>query len=143
MIIKAVTTIEQAQIVRFIRNIVRMHMTNDSREITSTEQIKFFNKVQEGGNIFLHLYYDENMAPVGFSLVQLKNDRWWGTLAVHPEFQNMGCGTEIYRHMKSLVPTLWIEIFSDNNASLISALKAGFAIVGMNDHTITLQKGLV
>lgn len=142
MIAKKVTSIEQVQIVRLIRNIVRHHMTNYSGEVTSAEQVKFFSRVQEDQSIFLHLYYDENLAPVGYSFVQKKNDRYWGTLAVHPEFQSMGYGTEIYKHMKSLVPVLWVEIFSDNNASLISALRAGFIIQGAHDQVILLSKGI-
>lgn len=132
MILRAeqVTTLEQAQLVRLIRNECRSYMTNDSRFISSAQQEKWFSAF----NADLFLYYDPYSAVVGYGMIT----NGFGTLALLEEFRSMGYGTEVYKHLTSLCTPLKIEIFSDNIPSLISALKSGFVLDTMNDKTISL-----
>lgn len=132
MILRAenVKSLEQAQIVRSIRNECREYMTNDNRFISSAAQEKWFHSF----NADLFIYYDPYNAVVGYGMI----NNGYGTLALFSEFRNNGYGTEIYKHLTSLCTPLRIEIFSDNVASLISALKSGFVLETMNDKTINL-----
>lgn len=131
MIVQQVTTVEDAQIVREIRNEVRQYMTRDIREITETEQAEWFNR-QTG---LLYLYYD-NGIPVGFGYLRDIDDNSWGTLAVVPEYQNRGYGTLIYKHLISLTSKLYIEIMADNVSSMRAAINAGFNIEYVGDKVI-------
>ncbi len=128
-----------AQLVRMIRNELRSFMTQNTNFITSETQEQWFNEHLSTNNQ-LFLYCDEFGAPIGYGYIRYQDDmgKAWGTLAVMPEFQSQGYGTEIYKHLLSLVDELYIEIFADNNASLIAALKAGFVIRNVSDKTITL-----
>ena len=127
---KRVTTLEQAQLVRIIRNTVRHYMTQYTNFIDSRDQSNWFvSLIQGNDDIQLYLYYDEYDSVIGYGMV----NNQYGTLALLEEFRNKGYGTEIYKHLHSLYKPLKIEIYCDNNPSLISALKAGFKIVSVDD----------
>jgi GNAT superfamily N-acetyltransferase len=138
MRIEKVKTLEQAQIVRMIRNEGRAYMTNNTAFISSEDQHRWF-LIGDRDNRQLYLYYDNYDSPVGFGYLQVKSNKTWATLAVYKEYHNTGYGTKIYQHLASL-SEIWIEIFSDNRSSLVAALKAGFEIQSMNDKIIVLRK---
>lgn len=139
MIVQQVTTVEDAQIVREIRNSVRQYMTRDTREITETAQAEWFNR-QTG---LLYLYYaellDGTTTPIGFGYLRDIEDVSWGTLALFPVWQNMGYGTQIYRHLISLTNRLYIEIMADNISSMRAAINAGFNIEYVGDRVIVFS----
>ena len=140
MQIKLVETLLDAQIVRMIRNTARERMTQNTRFITSQEQVAWFTKHTETKDK-LYLYLDEYNSPLGYGYIRY-TDKAWGTLAVLEEFQSKGYGTDIYAHLVKEARDLWLEIFSDNSPSLIAALKNGFEIQSMNDKIVLLRKDI-
>ena len=131
--------IQDAQIVRYIRNEIRGNLTNNSAFITSREQDTWFAALPIKNELFL--YKNIDYAPIGYGFVVVGSDgRKWGTLGVLPEFQNKGYGQEIYKHLIEVANgDLWIEIFVSNNPSLVAALKSGFVIQSVGDKTIILR----
>ena len=138
MIIREVLTLEEAQIVRDIRNSMRNYMTRNAAFISSAQQKVRFEALKHS-NDKLFLYYDDNHASIGYGLWRLGGALAWGTLALKEEYHNQGYGTEIYKHLISLNGELWIEIFSDNRPSLIAAMKAGFDIIDIRDKIVILR----
>ena len=135
IVAKQVITLEQAQLVRIIRNTVRHYMTQHTTFISSEDQSSWFNLVVKGNDsIHLYLYYDEYDSIVGYGMV----NKGYGTLALLEEFRNKGYGTQIYKHLHSLYNPLKIDIYCDNNPSLVSAIKAGFKIVSVDDKCVHL-----
>lgn len=131
--------IQDAQIVRYIRNEIRGNLTNNRAFITSREQDTWFTALPVKHELFL--YKDINYAPVGYGFMYVgADDRKWGTLGILPEFHNLGYGQEIYKHLIDVANgDLWIEIFVSNNPSLVAALKCGFVIQSVGDKTIILR----
>lgn len=131
--------IQDAQIVRYIRNEIRGNLTNNSAYISSMDQHVWFARLPQQNKLFL--YRDVYAAPVGYGYINVGSDgRKWGTLGVLPEFQNNGYGQEIYNDLiASADNDLWIEIFTNNNPSLVAALKCGFVIQTIGDKTIILR----
>lgn len=140
---REVYDLEEAQIVRMIRNQLKDFMTNHRTHITPEQQREWFVMFPDSN--MLELWRDDNDAPIGYTLVTLKDGIYYGTLAVLPEFHNQGYGTEMYKHMVSSVAPnkLHIEIFADNTPSLVAALKSGFTIVSATDKLVTLVSGTV
>ena len=138
-----VNNLERAEVVRTIRNQVRKNMTGDSTFISAEKQIEWFERSKPED---LYLYRDDDGVFVGYGYISMRYGYYYLTLGVIPTEQNKGYGTIIYNNLTQLVrdkyqaPT-YIEIFSDNNPSLIAALKAGFTIYGANDKTVLLVKG--
>lgn len=136
---KEITTLEDAQIVRRIRNVVRMHMTRDKSEKSTTQQEQWWN-TRNPSALRLFLYYDNFNDPIAYGLLTVDSSgKWWGTLGVLPEVQNKGYGTEIYRHLTSQVQVLWIEIYSDNVSSMRAAVNAGFNVEYVGDKVVVFS----
>jgi GNAT superfamily N-acetyltransferase len=129
-----VDTIQHAQIVRLIRNEVKSFMTSDHKHITAEEQYSWWDLSR-----VLYLYENLLGVYIGFGYIREINGKKWGTLAVLPEFQNEGYGTDIYKHLLDVAGELWLEIYSDNTPSLIAALKNGFVVQSANEITVTLK----
>lgn len=132
MIAELVTSLREAQIVRTIRNEVRSYMTRNTAFITPEQQVIWFSSHSDR----LYLYYDYNGAVIGYGLIRDIDGKWFGTLAVMPEFQNNGYGTEIYKHLIQQVDILYIEIDATNIPSMRSAVNAGFNIEYVGDKII-------
>lgn len=133
-----ITTLEQAQILREIRNELRQYMTRDTKFITPDTQAQWFKTyiLSDGA---AYLYRNEYDCIVGYGYVRVVDDKAWGSLAVKPEFQGRGYGTQIYKHMIAIAGELWIEIYADNVESLGAAVKAGFVMVDTQDKIVVLR----
>jgi GNAT superfamily N-acetyltransferase len=132
-----VTTLFEAQIVRMIRNATSGTYTEANMYIDDIQQKEFFHP-----ELKLWLYVDhETIAPVGFGFLTIRNGKLFATLGVLPEFQSLGAGQIIYKHLYEVAEQdLYLEIFGDNRPSLVAAMKAGFDIIpgSINDKTILL-----
>lgn len=130
------------QVIRMIRNELKDFMTNHRAHITPDQQDTWYTSFVNSGTDRLCLYLDTYSAPIGYTLVTLKNDKYYGTLAVLPEFHGNGYGTEMYTDMVAYAnlyrQPLHIEIFADNKPSLVAALKAGFQLETITDKLVTL-----
>lgn len=134
----AVTTEEQAEQVRQIRNAGREWMTRDTREIGPDEQAAWF---RNGGatSARIWLMYEAETA-IGYGLLRREGDRVWCSLAVLPQHRGHGYGTAIYRYLAlSTAESVWAEILADNTPSLRAALRAGFQLRYAADKVATLE----
>lgn len=137
MRIEQVTTLEGALTAVHIRNTVAEFMTRDQSIISDELQSIWWSIAKDDPNIILYLALLEDATPIGYGLLKCASDgRYWGTLAVLKEYHNQGYGTAIYQFLAAQVPELYIEIFSDNIASMRSAIKAGFTMEYAGDKTI-------
>jgi len=158
----SVETIEDAQMMREIRNSVREYMTRDTDNITPEQQYQWFYSMYTSGKYDAYLFYSAHGCCVGYGMLTSSDDKVWGTLAVKKEFQNQGYGTAIYQYLTrvcaefkeqyedhfykgkvyhyftKLYENLWIEIYADNAESLRAAQKAGFETVHVGDKVVTL-----
>jgi len=134
-------TVEDAQLVRELRNQVRDYMTRDSSSISPQAQEMWFRMFREDiENHFMYMYYDDFGCFVGYCY--LKRDetgKMWGSLAVKPEFQGKGYGSFIYRDMIETYGTVFIEIYADNEESLRAAQRAGFKMLNIGDKVVTMK----
>lgn len=133
---RVATTITDYQHIRKLRNAVRNFMTSDRSIISEEQQFSFYRLTyagQDRDHVDIYMHYSQWGSFVGYSLLTRRGDKWYGTLAVDEEFRGQGYGTAIYKHMQACAEEIWLEIYSDNRASFISASKAGFTIDGLND----------
>lgn len=138
MDVREVTTDEDVETLRQIRNSGRQWMTRNTAEITPEQQRDWwanFNRVATGVWLFSVASTD-----VGYGLLKLENGRVWCSLAVLPRHQGYGYGTEIYRWLalRWRGRDIWAEIYADNTPSIRAALRAGFQIAYAADKTATL-----
>lgn len=88
-----ITSAEQVELLRTIRNETRWDFSNDNSEITEAHQRAWW--VVMRGRISAWLYYS-GPELVGFGLVRLDIDgKWWNSVAVLPGYRRHGYGTAI------------------------------------------------
>jgi GNAT superfamily N-acetyltransferase len=111
-----------------IRNSGREFMTHHTNHITSEQQDHWwFSANRQAANIWIA---ETEYMPVGFCMIRTMYDsgKNYGTLAILPEYRNMGIGTTLYRFMIDQCDELWIDIRNDNLSSMNAAVKAGFQV---------------
>ncbi len=138
MDVRPVTTNEDLETLRQIRNSGRQWMTRDPSEITPEQQRAWWASLDHASTkVWL---FSESATDVGYGLLRLENGRAWCSLAVLPRHQGHGYGTAIYRWLalSQFGWSIWAEILADNTPSIRAALRAGFQIAYAADKTATL-----
>jgi len=116
--IERVERLEQAQIMREIRNLGRAGFTSDGSEITPEQQNAFWEKNQD--TMIAFVYYEHNTArPVAYAAVLLREGKYWSTNAVHPDFRGRGYGKAVLYHVVMACPRdVWAMALRTNTASI-------------------------
>ena len=136
MRVRAVTTDEDLETLRQIRNAGREWMTRDTSEITPEQQRAWWQ--QRDPETCLVFLFSDKGTDVGYGLLRRIDDYWWCSLAVKPEHRGNGYGTGIYQWLGATWGAVWAEILIANKASQIAALKAGFELVEVKDKVAVL-----
>lgn len=88
-----ITSPEQVELLRTIRNETRWDFSHDNGEISEMRQRAWW--VTMRGRLCAWLYYDTGEL-IGFGLVrQTEDQRWWNSLAVLPGYRSRGYGSAI------------------------------------------------
>jgi RimJ/RimL family protein N-acetyltransferase len=133
MDVRPITTDEDLEVLRRIRNSGRQWMTRDTAEITREQQLCWWETLDHASvKVWL---FSESSATIGYGLVRLEKGRAWCSLAVAPRHQGRGYGSAIYRWLALSQPgwDMWAEILVSNTPSLRAALRAGFELTGATD----------
>ena len=126
MLVSRVTTLDELEQVRQIRNACREWMTHDTKHIGSAQQWAWWNSAPR------ELYLFDSVA---YALLTQRDGETWISLGVLPEHRGKGIGTRIYR----LFPKALAEIRKDNLASRRAAEKAGHKIVSETKDLVVMQ----
>ena len=122
---------------RFIRNQCRAWMTNHRDWITPEQQMTWW-QTRDTEHVKAWLYRI-GVQPIGFGLLRFDGHRWWATLGIRQRWRGEGHGKAIYRHLSQQSPDeVWIEVLSNNGASLGAARSAGFVTREERDGLVLL-----
>lgn len=135
---RRITTDEDLETLRLIRNSGRQWMTRNTEEITPEQQRAWWEGLDHAGTkIWL---FSIAQTDIGYGLVRLDGGRAWCSLAVLPRHQGHGYGTQIYRYLALSQQgwNMWAEIYADNTPSLRAALRAGYQLAYTADKTAAL-----
>jgi len=138
MDVRPVTTEDEVEIVRQIRNAGRQWMTRHTDEISPAQQRAWWAGLDHAGT---KLYlFSIAVTPIGYGMLRLLDGRVWCSLAVWPHERGQGHGTAIYRYLAhcQLGWDVWAEIYADNTPSLRAALRAGYTLAYAQDKVATL-----
>jgi GNAT superfamily N-acetyltransferase len=141
MIAERITTIDQAQAMREIRNLCREGYVRFNEIISMEQQQEWWMKNRDTAHGFLFLSEDKVF---GFGVLVLYPDgKYWATDGVRPEFRGMGYGREILSYLARIKPEVWSDCRKDN----IPAVRQHHPIVwtryGEDENTITFYSGKV
>jgi RimJ/RimL family protein N-acetyltransferase len=135
---RLVTTLDEVETLRVIRNSGRQWMTRHADEISSEQQRAWWLTACHDPALRVWLF-SEAATDVGYGLLRRESDQLWCSLAVLPRYQGNGYGTAIYRWLAlSTEESVWAEILADNTPSIRACLKAGFQIAWALDRHAVL-----
>ncbi len=128
-----VTTDEDVEAMRVIRNAGRQWMTEDQREISVGEQRAWWEKSrQRAAKDFLPVVYREqgSDAVVGYGVIDRRDGDLMVSLAVAPAFRGLGYGRKIYECLARLAGEKVLAVIrADNAPSIAAAKRAGYVHV--------------
>jgi len=120
--IRCVTTVEDAQIVRAIRNACRHYMTRDARSISEEQQAAWFESLDENVSLYL---LDE----VGYGMTRTDESGSWLTGGLLPSVRGQGHGEALFRHLVASSPAPWLlEVLRGNAPAFSLYRKLGFVV---------------
>lgn len=131
-----VTRPEQAERMRIIRNACREFMTNDQHEITAAEQRRWFELIKDSRVMLPFLYKplpDRRLPePFGFGLIRKKDDKWWLTGGLLPDWRGKGYGIDLFTELADYVhargDTAWLTVWESNVRARKTYESIGFTV---------------
>lgn len=134
--IERVTTLEQAQELRRLRNDCRAWMTRDTRRVGEDAQREFFGTQIAPGAVRAWLAYSDHEA-VAFGLLRASEGCWWLTCGVAGKYRGHGLGTGIVKHVTAAglgtgLPVR-LEVWADNDRAVHVYEKAGYVLEGTSE----------
>lgn len=140
-----VTTFEQAELMRQIRNTCREFMTNNNGEISPAQQRAWFQSIKDNQDelrIFPFLYEPRRGRgePLGYGIIRyqgptgpnLKTEpKWILSGGLLPAWRGKGLGVDLFWELADYVhqafkATAWLTVWQSNERAWRSYLKAGF-----------------
>ena len=116
--VERITTFEQAEVMRMLRNIGRTSYSHDHTEITEERQRAFWEKNKD--TMIGFIYYDYITGnPVAYAALLFRGGRYWSTNAVHPMYRGMKYGKATLHHVIHQGPCdVWALARKDNPAAV-------------------------
>ena len=143
-----VTTAEQAETVRVIRNHCRQYMTRVTESIGPEEQLSWWLSLDKQKNkLFLFrvtaqdvpgIIYEED---IGYGLCRLIGDKWWVSGGLAPEWQGKGFGKRLFEFLveQTGVPC-WLEVLTHNMRAYNTYKNLGFVETDHDGNVTTMVK---
>lgn len=141
---RQITTLEDAQRMRLIRNQCRTFMTRDQREITEEDQAAWWCRLAalDFPGLEAYLFFEEptgDVEPVGYGIIQWPPGQPpWLTGGLIPEARGLGYGRELFRWLMARVDgPCRLEVLLSNTTARVLYAKLGFAEVGAPEQRIS------
>jgi len=135
--LQRVVGLEDAEVMRQIRNSCRQFMTRNTLEIGEDEQMIWFLTLENTTRPFLLVADVENQPKVGYGLIREIDGKLWLSGGILPEWRGQGLGKRLFAEMARIVNvvdkrTCWLEVRSSNSPARRTYQSLGFEYVSMN-----------
>jgi ribosomal protein S18 acetylase RimI-like enzyme len=143
MTLRKVSTDQEVELLRQIRNSSREFMTRHGAYITQDQQGIWWRDVDKS-RVWVYLAEQDDCV-VGYGLLKLEPEesKGWLTGALMPGFRERGYGTELFRQLRDTVVTLgmtpWLEVLESNERAFRVYEKLGFSVTGRANGVITMR----
>jgi ribosomal protein S18 acetylase RimI-like enzyme len=143
---KPIVDIEQAQIMREIRNECRNYMTRDTSFITEEQQEKWFNSLdKQNMKMFLMsiLYHGSVVDIIGFGYCVHKDNETYLTGGLDQTNRGRGYGKKLFLHLIEAAKTygtpITLEVLNTNMIAKRLYSSIGFREIESNDRMIKME----
>jgi ribosomal protein S18 acetylase RimI-like enzyme len=141
-----IKSMEDAQLMRKIRNDCREYMTKDTSHITEQQQEMWFNNLNKDTiKMFLmHLrYHGVAYDTIGFGYCRCIDDETYLTGGIRKEYRSKGYGKNLFLHLlenaKSFNTRITLEVLNDNTRAERLYRSIGFVDYDKNDKVTKME----
>lgn len=147
LVFKEITTEQDAQVLRILRNECKDFMTRSNEYITETQQSLWFHNLDKTKfKLFLasSVYHGSIIVPAGFGILRLENDKVLLTGGLSKEFRGQGYGEAIFRFLveeskRVFNKQIELEVLISNTVAHSLYKKIGFVETHRNEKIITME----
>lgn len=146
IIFTPITKLDDAQVMRVIRNECKDYMTRDTSFITEEQQEKWFSQLDlDNIKMFLmHIcYHGAAIDTIGFGYCRRENDEVYVTGGLRPDSRDKGYGKLLFTYLveqsKSFDCRITLEVLNSNSRAKRLYEKIGFYNIDKNDRITKME----
>ena len=144
LVFKRVTTSNEAEMLRIIRNQCKNYMTRNTSEITPEEQLEWFKTAYKKYELYIAYAIEHGVCIVdaGYGLIHLNEKEYMLTGGLVPEYRDKGLGTNLFKFLidncNKQIP-IRLEVLKDNIRALKTYEKLNFTTTGETDKIFIME----
>lgn len=140
--LEPVTTVEQAEDMRYMRNSVRFYMTRNTSWINSLQQMEWLKTVDHQTiRPFLAKYQGKT---IGYGIIREIDGLPWVTGAIHIAYRGYGLGEQLFRRLTEMASDgrpVMLEVLNSNKKALNLYRKIGYEPISANNRVEVMRYG--
>lgn len=143
LVLKQIENLEEAMILRNIRNQCREFMTRDSSYISEEQQRRWYNNLKPDFKIYL-LYSVEMgvvSSPIGYGLIREEGDFSLISGGLIESERGKGYGTILFNYLIKNVENknIKLEVLKSNTRAFVIYNNLGFRVINDDGEIITME----
>ena len=144
LVFKRVTTSNEAEMLRVIRNQCKSYMTRNTSEITPEEQLEWFKTAYKKYELYIAyaVEYGACIVDAGYGLIHLNEKEYMLTGGLVPEYRDKGLGTILFKFLidncNKQIP-IRLEVLKDNLRALKTYERLNFTTTGETDKIFIME----
>jgi ribosomal protein S18 acetylase RimI-like enzyme len=144
LVFKRVTTSNEAEMLRIIRNQCKNYMTRNTSEITPEEQSEWFKTAYKKYELYIAyaVEYGACIVDAGYGLIHLNEKEYMLTGGLVPGYRDKGLGTILFKFLvdncNKQIP-IRLEVLKDNLRALKTYEKLNFITTGETDKIFIME----
>ena len=144
LVFKRVTTPNEAEILRVIRNECRTFMTRSTEEITPEQQQAWFKTAYKKYELYIAYAIEHGVCIVdaGYGLIHLNDEEYLLSGGLVPQYRDKGLGSTLFKFLvdncNKQIP-IRLEVLKSNTRALKTYEKLGFVIDGEDSKLFTME----
>jgi ribosomal protein S18 acetylase RimI-like enzyme len=144
LVFKRVTTSNEAEMLRVIRNQCKDYMTRNTSEITPEEQLEWFKTAYKKYELYIAyaVEYGACIVDAGYGLIHLNEKEYMLTGGLVPEYRDKGLGTILFKFLidncNKQIP-IRLEVLKDNLRALKTYERLNFTTTGETDKIFIME----
>jgi ribosomal protein S18 acetylase RimI-like enzyme len=144
LVFKRVTTSNEAEMLRVIRNQCKDYMTRNTSVITPEEQLEWFKTAYKKYELYIAyaVEYGACIVDAGYGLIHLNEKEYMLTGGLVPGYRDKGLGTILFKFLvdncNKQIP-IRLEVLKDNLRALKTYEKLNFTTTGETDKIFIME----
>lgn len=144
LVFKRVTTSNEAEMLRVIRNQCKDYMTRNTSEITPEEQLEWFKTAYKKYELYIAyaVEYGACIVDAGYGLIHLNEKEYMLTGGLVPEYRDKGLGAILFKFLidncNKQIP-IRLEVLKDNLRAMKTYERLNFTTTGETDKIFIME----